>query len=209
MEIHLPPGLRQAVPGDAELPAEITADAFRADPFNEWLFGGQEPMRRTFRTLAHWVYLPRGICHLSEDVGAAMWLPPEASKGLPVFATPRLVIDLLATTELDALRRIVRADREMRLRKPSRRHLYLFTVGVRDSARGTGLGRRLLAPALDAADRAGLPTYLESSNPANHGFYASIGFERLAVFDPVENSPPVETMWREPRPSSGDDGVAV
>lgn len=200
MEIRLPPGLRQAVPDDAELLAEITADAFRDDPFNKWLFGGQEPMRRTFRTLARRVYLPRGVCHLADDVGAAMWLLPEASKDLPVLSIPRLLIELVATTDLDALRRIVKADREMGLRKPKPRHLYLFTVGVRDSARGTGLGRRLLAPSLDAADRAGLPTYLESSNPANHGFYASMGFETLEVFEPVENSPPVETMWREPQP---------
>ena len=54
------------------------------------------------------------------------------------------------------------------------------------------------AGTLDAADRAGVPCYLENSNPANTGFYRSRGFERMKLFEPRPGAPPMEAMWREP-----------
>ena len=77
-------------------------------------------------------------------------------------------------------------------------HLYLFTIGTRKAARGKGLGKTILRPMLDAADRAGLPCYLENSNPANSGFYMSHGFERMKLFEVGEGSPQMEAMWRDP-----------
>ena len=71
-------------------------------------------------------------------------------------------------------------------------------VGTRKAARGKGLGKAMLAPVLAAADREGLPVYLENSNPANDGFYRSLGFERRGEFRVDETAPVVTTMWREP-----------
>ena len=62
---------------------------------------------------------------------------------------------------------------------------------------GTGLGKAILRPMLNAADREGLPCYLENTNPANSGFYMSHGFERMEVFELGDGSPPMEAMWRE------------
>jgi ribosomal protein S18 acetylase RimI-like enzyme len=199
LKIHLSPGMRNAERGDADQLADITSEALREDPFDKWLFGGREPMRKTFRTLAHAVYLPRGICHLVGDSGATMWLPPGASKDLPILTMARLSLSILTASDFGALPRIMKADQSMESRMPNTPHLYLFTIGVRDSARGTGVGRRLMTPVLEAADSAALPVYLESTNPANHGFYASMGFEGLEIFEPVAGSPPVEMMWREPQ----------
>ena len=77
--------------------------------------------------------------------------------------------------------------------------MYLFTVGVASAGRGRGLGRRLIGPVLDACDRTGTMAYLENSNPANRRFYASLGFERVDLFHPMADSPPLEPMQRLPR----------
>ena len=69
-----------------------------------------------------------------------------------------------------------------------------------DTARGKGLGKQWMTPVTDAADRAGMPCYLENSNPANTGFYRSRVFERMKLFEPGPGAPPMEAMWREPRP---------
>src|SRR5690606_12687996 len=91
------------------------------------------------------------------------------------------------------------AAETMEREHPKTPHLYLFTVGTRKAARGKGLGKTLMAPVLEAADRKGLPCYLENSNPANTGFYRSRGFERMKLFEPGPGGPPLEAMWREPR----------
>ena len=88
---------------------------------------------------------------------------------------------------------------QMARRKPKAPHVYLFTIGVARAARGKGLGRRLLAPVLAACDVAGLPAYLENSNPLNTPLYEGAGFRTLEVFAPAPGAPPLAAMWREPR----------
>jgi ribosomal protein S18 acetylase RimI-like enzyme len=97
-----------------------------------------------------------------------------------------------------AARRGLAAAETMAREHPTAPHLYLFTIGTRKAARGKGLGKALMAPVLAAADRDGLPCYLENSNPANTGFYRSRGFERMKLFEPGPGGPVLEAMWREP-----------
>jgi GNAT superfamily N-acetyltransferase len=83
---------------------------------------------------------------------------------------------------------------------PTFAHVYLFTIGVRPNARGQGHGRTLIQPVLNACDRAGLPAYLENSNPANSGFDGSCGFERATMIEVASGAPPLEAMVRQPKP---------
>lgn len=82
---------------------------------------------------------------------------------------------------------------------PKEPHMYLFTIGTRASARGTVLGKALLAPVLAACDQQGIACYLENSNPANRSYYACHGFETREIFACGEGGPPLEGMWRDPR----------
>jgi len=102
-----------------------------------------------------------------------------------------------------AARRGLTAAETMAREHPKAQHIYLFAIGTRKAARGKGLGKTLISPVLDAADRAGLPCYLENSNPANTGFYRSRGFERMKLFEPGPGAPPMEAMWREPQAVTG------
>lgn len=198
-DVALGTHLRRAHRGDAALIGDITAEAFRDDPFNRWLFGAHAGMAGMFRALARHVYLPRGLVYRLADEGAAMWMLPGGDIAPPLAAQPALTWSVLARSSRGAYRRAERAVAAMHEAHPRFPHAYLFTIGVRASARGKGRGRQLIAPVLEACDRAGLPAYLENSNPANRGFYGACGFERIAMIEPEPGAPPLEAMVREPR----------
>jgi ribosomal protein S18 acetylase RimI-like enzyme len=56
-------------------------------------------------------------------------------------------------------------------------HWYLFLLTVAPACHGQGLGGRLIQPILDRADAAGLPCYLETTNPPAVPFYEKHGFK--------------------------------
>ena len=56
-------------------------------------------------------------------------------------------------------------------------HWFLGVVATMPAAQGTGLGRAVTAPMLAAADRAGLPTYLETGSDINVAIYRRWGFD--------------------------------
>lgn len=198
LDIRLPDGMRTASRDDWRRLGAITAEAFAEDPVNLWIFGNTAPMVPVFSALARHVYLPRGICHISGDNGATMWSHSSADRELPALATVGLVAALIGKGSKGAVKRALGASATMQREHPKTPHLYLFTIGTRKAARGKGLGKTLIAPMLAAADRAGLPCYLENSNPANTGFYRSNGFERVKLFEPGPDAPVLEAMWREP-----------
>lgn len=198
--IPLPEGLRAAGPRDWRQLGAIIAEAFADDPVNLWIFGNAAAMPPVFSTLARSIYLPRGACHLRGDEGATMWSHSSASLGLPLFPTLGLVSTLLRKGARGAVKRALGAGETMQREHPKAPHIYLFAIGTRKAARGKGIGKALIAPGLAAADRAGLPCYLENSNPANTGFYRHHGFERMKLLEPGPGAPPLEAMWREPRP---------
>jgi hypothetical protein len=54
----------------------------------------------------------------------------------------------------------------------------------------------MLASTLAQCDKAGLPAYLEISNPRNTSLYQSLGFQPQQTFAPVPGCPVMTTMWR-------------
>ena len=199
-DIDLPDGFDRTPLSGARLIGDITADAFRRDPFNLWLFGGYAGIRALFRLQAQRIYVPRGYCYSVGDEGACMWMMPGGDSSFSQADFRRFALMTLFTSGPAAIARGKKTGKAMEERHPGFPHAYLFSIGVRPGAQGTGLGRRLLAPVLAACDRTGTRAYLENSNPANAGFYASCGFEPLGeAIRPTENSPPLQPMVREPR----------
>ncbi|MEZ6028456.1 MAG: GNAT family N-acetyltransferase [Hyphomonadaceae bacterium] len=198
-EFQVPDGMRAASKTDWRKLGDIIGEAFAEDPVNLWIFGEQAAMKPVFSTLARAIYLPRGYCQISGDEGATMWTHSSASLDLPLLPTLELVWVLSRKGAKGAVKRALGAGAAMQREHPGEPHVYLFAIGTRKAARGKGLGKALIAPGLAAADRAGLPCYLENSNPANTGFYRHHGFERMKLFEPGPGGPPLEAMWREPR----------
>lgn len=199
LDIRLEGELRLAARADWRQVGGIIAEAFAEDPVNLWIFGNEAAMPPVFGALARGVYLKRGICHVSEDAAATMWCRSSASRELGLFDTLGLVSAVTRKGSKGAAQRGLTAAKIMEHEHPKAPHLYLFAIGTRKAARGKGLGKAMMAPMLSAADRAGMPCYLENSNPANTGFYRSHGFERMKLFTPGDGAPVMEAMWREPR----------
>ena len=77
-------------------------------------------------------------------------------------------------------------------------HFYLSLLGTHPDWRGQGLGMRLLSANLAHADKEGVPTYLESSNPANDQRYQRVGYRPVVSFELPRRSA-VTGMWRRRR----------
>lgn len=176
----------------------ILGAAFADDPVTRWSLGGPVAVRDAFTRLARAVYLPRGISLIDDAGGCTLWLPPGANKDMGVWPQMGLLAALVARSGPGAIRRALELDTVMRQHRPAETHFYLFAVGVLPEARGQGLGRRLIAATLADADAAGLPAYLENSNPRNESLYRGLGFEPTATFAARPGAPPLTGMMRRP-----------
>ena len=199
MLFDLPDTIRPATRADWRQLGDITAEAFAEDPFNLWIFGKARALRPLFRIMARDIYLKNGFCHMAGDGGATMWGTHESNLRFPPLSMISLILAQMMYGSKGAMKRGMAAGEAMAAHHPEEPHLYLFTVGTRKAARGKGIGKALLSPVLAAADRDGLPVYLENTNPVNDGFYRSLGFEKRGEFHVDETAPIVTTMWRTPR----------
>lgn len=192
--------LSRAAPNEWRTVADITAEAFADDPVNRHIFGKPKSIRSMFRVMTRSMYMPHGICHLHPLGGATMWMPPDVSAAPSPLGLMRFAFGQLRYATPAAIARGMALSELMQDWHPKAAHFYLFTIGTTLSARGKGVGRALLTPVLKACDLAGMPVYLENSNPDNAGFYAANGFERMGIFEiDGSGSPIMEPMWREPK----------
>ena len=76
-------------------------------------------------------------------------------------------------------------------------HAYLSLLATHSDHRGKGLGQILLAADLRGWDEAAVPSYLESTNPANDHRYERAGFRRVGGFRAIRDDAPITTMWRD------------
>ena len=200
MDIELGNELVAAGPGDGAIIGDITADAFRNDPFNRWIFGNFAAIEALFHAQARRIYVPRGYCYRLGDEGACMWMLPGGDSGFALADYLSVGWSTLIRSGPGAVARAIKTGNAMDANHPHFPHAFLFSIGVRPAAQGKGLGRKLIQPVLDACDRIGMPAYLENSNPANTGFYSSCGFEQSAeAIHPEADSPPLVPMLRQPR----------
>lgn len=194
--------LRRANISDWRQVADITAEGFAEDPVNRYVFGNPRAILSGMQVLARDVYLKRGFSHLHGDDGSTLWLPPGADGEFSSLTMLKFAIGQMRHGTKGALARGQELGARMAAHHPKDPHLYLFAITTREAARGKGVGKALLDPVLAHADREGLPVYLENSNPVNSGFYASRGFERMALFEVGDGGPIMEPMWREPKAST-------
>lgn len=122
-----------------------------------------------------------GVAHATADRAAvACWLPPGRGTLSPLAllrsGAPALAWELgLAGTSL--LLRLVHQFERLERRHVPAPHWYLILLGVEPAAQRRGLARAVLRPGFDAADRAGLPCYLETQDGADVPVYQRLGFD--------------------------------
>lgn len=111
-------------------------------------------------------------------LGAALWMPP-ATFPLSGVRKARMTAGLLrvAVAAGSSLPAFIRLGAALENAHPPEASWYLQALGVHPRAQRRGVGELLMAPALTQADEAGLPCYLQTSDPANIDYYRRFGFE--------------------------------
>jgi len=89
------------------------------------------------------------------------------------------------------------ADRHTHM--AGRNFLYVMAVGVATALHGKGFGGRLLRAAMEKADAAGLPLYLETETEENVKMYEHLGFTMLKKITLPVIEVPMWEMVREPK----------
>jgi GNAT superfamily N-acetyltransferase len=194
--------VRRASAADIDSVTSIVTLAFASDPL--WAHAMACPDGATAHHGDFWRLFVEGALRypwtwLTEGGEAAsVWIPPGGTEMTPEqeHRLRDLAADRLGPTAgayIDLL------DRFDAARPRAVPHYYLSLLGTHPDHRGNGIGMRLLAHDLEQIDAEHLPTYLESSNPANNHRYASVGFQAHGEFCYPGGGPVVTTMWRPAR----------
>jgi ribosomal protein S18 acetylase RimI-like enzyme len=194
---------RVASPQDSADVVEIVVGAFYDDPTWSWAF--PDPSRRAEQHRRWWGLLVDGAIRFpwvwltQGNTATSVWIPPNETDLSPEqeAAVEPLLVELLASGASRVLRGIELFDQAHPRGAP---HYYLSLLGTSTEHRGHGFGLRLMAENLRRIDDAGMPSYLEASNPANVPLYMRYGFEVLGSFTLPDGGPEVFTMWRDPKP---------
>ncbi|HZC73481.1 MAG TPA: hypothetical protein VE442_22480 [Jatrophihabitans sp.] len=192
--------VRPAGPDDVDAVVETIALAFRHDPVWGPALAGPDNAEDHLRPYWH-VYVAGALRHdtvfVSGDaVAASVWIPPGEPELSPdeESALRELVADVLEPERAKALYELWdRFDDNHRHDEP---HAYLSLLATRPTFAGHGYGQTHLAAQLSRWDAAGIPTYLESTNPANDHRYERQGYVRVGHFETVLDRAVVTTMWR-------------
>nr|BAM95187.1 puromycin resistance protein [Expression vector pBac-IE2-HsCBDBMP4-Puro] len=145
------------------------------------------------------VGLDIGKVWVADDGAAvAVWTTPESVEAGAVFAEigPRMA-------ELSGSRLAAQQQMEGLLapHRPKEPAWFLATVGVSPDHQGKGLGSAVVLPGVEAAERAGVPAFLETSAPRNLPFYERLGFTVTADVE-VPEGPRTWCMTRKPGANS-------
>jgi GNAT superfamily N-acetyltransferase len=168
------PPVTRATPAARDRVVETVVTAFANDP----AFGYFFPDRQTFvdhaTTFARYLFdrrVQRGTIWIVDGgTSVAMWDEPGAGDD-PGDDGPTLRLPAAALARLDAYHAAV----ENAL--PAERFWYLGILATHPDAKGRRWGRLVMTPALELAADAGLPAYLETTNPNNVRLYQGVGWE--------------------------------
>ncbi|MFC8041967.1 GNAT family N-acetyltransferase [Nocardia sp. NPDC057353] len=195
--------IRGARRTEAAAVAELLAEAMADDPLSHWLHPVAEwrraELRASFQLELERVCRPALGAHVVVDpdgvlLAAALWTP------LPYRLT------WLQQTGLRAALRTLHGERDPYLQQvsaatftaaPPRPHWHLLAIGTVPAARGHGHGRALLDFGIARADAEGLPTHLETTEPARLAFYARAGYRIAAEVDLPYGGPRSIVLCRE------------
>lgn len=187
---------------DVERVAAIMGQGFSDDPVMTWVLSDTDDDGRVvaltsmFAFIAREVVIDFGATHLLGD-GCAMWTPPDPPEW-PPDRGERFLAEMGAVASDEALARLGHVEGTMEQHRPPEPHWYLGAVACTPASRGQGIGGALLDHGLLAIDEAGMPAYLESSNPRNRSLYERKGFEVTGVAD-LPGGPSLTMMWRRAR----------
>jgi GNAT superfamily N-acetyltransferase len=184
---------------EVDAAAETIAQAFRGDPVWRVALAAESASDDDLR--AFWrCYVEGALRHGTAYAGAdartvSVWIPPgedemtEDQEHEAVQLVERRLPADLASAMTQLWDRFAGA-------RPDQPHGYLSLLATHPSHAGHGYGMAHLTADLQRWDEAGIPTYLESTNPANNRRYEAQGYSAIGGFQAVLDGAVVTTMWR-------------
>lgn len=133
-------------------------------------------------------------------VGTALWFAPE-SRARGAWDGTRLAAAMVPAMTAGRRRFLAFAKAGSALEREAAAEdgWYLHAMGVDPRQQGRGVGARLMAPVLEAADARGLTCALHTSDPGNVAFYERLGFVVVDPLSPiVPGGPTYLRMRRQP-----------
>ncbi len=195
-------GSSVAGPGDIDSVAACLAYAFSTDPI--WSVAlARIDGEAYWRILVEGAMRFGGVRQWDSGAAVSVWIPPNESDLTPELEerSQALLASSLDAEGTTAINTLFQRFATSRSGTPEP-HAYLSLLATHREYRGRGIGQALLAADLREWDALGIPTYLESSNPANDHRYVRAGFTPIGGFDAVLDDARVTAMWR---PVAGPD----
>ncbi|MCX4969300.1 GNAT family N-acetyltransferase [Streptomyces sp. NBC_00654] len=186
---------------DADVPTAVDSLtwAFADYPYTRYVIAADdhEGRIRQFQELCLTrIGMPYGRVWVAEEGRAvAVWATPDQDPS-PAFAEIGPLIGELAGDRAAAFEA---AEQIVAPHRPQEPVWFLNTVAVAPEAQGRGLGSAVLAPGIEAAERAGHPAFLETSSERNVAFYERLGFKVTADVQLPDNGLRTWCMRRDPR----------
>jgi GNAT superfamily N-acetyltransferase len=192
--------VRRAATADIYPVTETITLAFAGDPV--WGPALAAPEGGTDHLAAYWRRFVAssqeqgGLWMLDDGAAVSVWIPPGGQE-LDGVGLVTLEAFNLATLGPDRARELRELYDRFEANHPTAEpHAYLSLLATHPDHRGRGVGQMLLAEILSRWDGLGVPSYLESTNPANDHRYERAGFRRSGGFTAVRGDAPISTMWR-------------
>ena len=189
-------GSSVAGPGDIDSVTACLTYAFSTDPI--WSVAlAQIDDEAYWRILVEGAMRFGGVRQWTSGAAVSVWIPPNESDLTPELEkrSQALLASSLDAEGTTAINELFQRFVTCRSDTPEP-HAYLSLLATHREYRGQGIGQALLASNLCEWDALGIPTYLESSNPANDHRYIRAGFTPIGGFDAVLDNARVTAMWR-------------
>lgn len=191
--------IRTATLDDLAAIVDTAARAFDGEAMLRWSFGEdrfEERIRRHFRHYDGENAMRGWIRVIDDGAGFAVWIPPDAREEHEAIgpAPPDAVTEIMAD----------HADHHAAFwgwvdeHQPREPFVYLSHVCVAPERQGEGLGTALMRDGLAAADRDGVPAWLETSRAPNAAYYERFGFRTVVDEEAPGGGPRIWFMRRDP-----------
>jgi GNAT superfamily N-acetyltransferase len=193
--------VERAVWGDANVLAQVIADAFFGLAVSEWLVPDPHARRAIFPGYFR-IYVDHALAEglvLTTPArdATALWIPVgPAGPGEPGDGYH----DRLAAVTGPHLARFEALDRRLGTHHPAGvPHEHLAILAVRPDRQRLGIGTALMNARQAILDRDGTPAYLEASDPAKRDIYLALGYTDVGEPIQLPDGPSMYPMWRHPR----------
>jgi GNAT superfamily N-acetyltransferase len=172
-----------------EAAGELMARAFFDDPVVVYMYPDENERKRLtpwhFTAFIRYTYFFGEVYTTSgTPLGTAVWFPPPLNTGEVEMTPERLeqagldkASEVLGAEPFQRFNRVCDYIEQFHPKEVPGPHWFLPLLGVNPPNQGQGVGRALLRPVLERADRDALPAYLWTAKARNVPFYQQQGFE--------------------------------